>query len=147
MTHRMASESKCLPSRPLYLLFLVDCSSSVRERAVISALNLTMRKAMHALREMAQKNPRIQFLVQVMKFSDRAEWDVAVPTPIEEFAWSDLEFEGHGRNLGEALRMVAAVLHSPPMPERALRPVICLCSLRPWVDWVTVLSLLVVSLP
>ena len=49
------------------------------------------------------------------------------PTPVEELEWSDLGAGGITA-MGEALRLVAAELHSPPMEARALPPVLVLIS-------------------
>lgn len=115
-----------IASRPVRFYFVVDCSGSMQGDK-IQSLNQVIREAIPAMRSEAQKNPRAQLTVQAIKFADSASWHIASPTPLENLQWPDLQANGTTA-LGAALRMVADQLKSPPMPERALPPVICLVS-------------------
>jgi uncharacterized protein YegL len=75
----------------------------------------------------ARENPNAQVLLRALAFSDGARWHVDTPTPVEQFRWTDLS-AGGVTDLGQALTMVAAELHIPPMNERALPPVLVLLS-------------------
>ena len=115
--------------RPVRFFFLVDCSGSMRIEGKMQSLNQAIREAIPAMREVAKKNPTAQLQVQVIKFADVEAWHVASPTPIESFQWQDIEAHEQQRTaMGAALRLVAEQLHMPPMPERALSPILCLVS-------------------
>lgn len=49
------------------------------------------------------------------------------PTPVAELRWSDVTAGGH-TDMGAALALVADELKTPPMPERAVSPVLVLVS-------------------
>jgi uncharacterized protein YegL len=62
-----------------------------------------------------------------VKFSVGARWHHSQPTNVEQFEWTDLTVEGQ-TDMGRALALVADALKTPPMPERALPPVLVLVS-------------------
>ena len=76
---------------------------------------------------MAEDNPNAQVLVRAVKFSNGAQWHISQPTPVADFAWTDLAAEGE-TDMGKALQLVAEQLKMPPMSERALPPVLVLVS-------------------
>ena len=76
---------------------------------------------------MASDNPEARVLVRAVRFADQARWHIADPTPVEELHWRDLQ-AGGCTAMGAALQLVAEQLHSPPMEERALPPVLVLIS-------------------
>ncbi len=128
--------------RPLHLFWIVDGSGSMRADGRIQELNFAVREAMPELRRAASENPSVDLLVRAVAFATGASWHVPDPTPVEEFAWPDLRAGGVS-DLGAALALVATELRVPPMPERALPPVIVLISDgRPTDDWETGLSAL-----
>ena len=116
-----------LAKRPLYFYFLVDCSGSMRMDGKIQALNTSIREAIPHMRRAADDNANAEVYVRVVRFADSASWHVADPTPVHEFTWTDVE-AGGVTDLGAALRLVAAELDQPPMPDRALPPVLVLVS-------------------
>jgi len=116
-----------LAKRPLYFYFLVDCSGSMRLDGKIQALNTSIREAIPHMRRAADDNANADVFVRVVRFSDDAAWHVAEPTPVHDFTWSDVE-AGGVTDMGAALRLVAAELQQPPMPDRALPPVLVLVS-------------------
>lgn len=113
-----------LASRPLHFIWIVDCSGSMLG-SKIQALNYAIRNAISDMRKVADENPNAQLLVRALKFSDGALWHVSQPTPVEDFEWQDLTADGL-TDMGKALSMVADQLKMPPMPKRALPPVLVL---------------------
>lgn len=114
-----------LSNRPLYFFWICDCSGSMSLDGKIQSLNFAIREAIPAMRDAANGNPNAQILVRALKFSSGAQWQIAEPTPVEDFEWTDLTADGV-TDLGKALSMVAEQLKSPPMPVRALCPVLIL---------------------
>jgi uncharacterized protein YegL len=93
----------------------------------IQALNTAVREAIPHMRKVAEDNPNAQVLVRAVKFSNGAQWHISQPTPVADFAWTDLTAEGE-TDMGKALELVAEQLKMPPMSERALPPVLVLIS-------------------
>ena len=117
-----------LATRPLHFIWICDCSGSM-EGAKIQSLNMAIRESIPHMRQVADDNPHAEVLVRAVKFSTEAEWHIKEPTPIEKVRWIDLEAQRGGRtNMGRALTLIASQLKSPPMPERALPPVLALVS-------------------
>jgi uncharacterized protein YegL len=116
-----------LASRPLHFLYLCDCSGSMAARGRMQALNRAIRESLPGMVEVARRNPEARLLVRAVAFADRASWHIATPTPVEELVWRDLR-AGGVTAMGEALEQAAAALHTPPMEERALPPVLVLIS-------------------
>jgi uncharacterized protein YegL len=79
------------------------------------------------MKKVAEDNPNAQVLVRAVKFSNGAQWHISQPTPVADFAWTDLAAEGE-TDMGKALQLVAEQLKMPPMSERALPPVLVLVS-------------------
>jgi len=93
----------------------------------ISAMNNAVHETLPHMRTAADDNANAQVLVRVVRFSSGAQWAVAQETPIDQFHWTDLEADGV-TDMGHALQLVAEVLKTPPMPSRALPPVLVLLS-------------------
>ncbi|HET7602455.1 MAG TPA: VWA domain-containing protein [Gemmatimonadales bacterium] len=113
--------------RALHFIWIVDTSGSMAEGGKIQALNHAAREVLPHMRRIADEQPHARVLVRVLTFSSGAQWVVEEPTPIEEFAWSDVEAGGL-TDLGEALKMLASQMAVPPMESRALPPVLVLIS-------------------
>jgi uncharacterized protein YegL len=121
--------------RPVHFLWLLDCSGSMSINGKIESLNFAVREAIPEMQRVAHENATAQLMVRVITFSDGAQWHVQAPTPIDDFQWSDVTTYGV-TDLGAALRLAAAELQTPPMPERALQPVLVLVSDgQPTDDW------------
>lgn len=114
-------------ARPLHFIWVLDCSSSMRVGGKIQALNAAIAEALPIMRAEADKNPQAEVVVRAITFATEARWHVADPTPIDAFTWNDVA-AGGDTNLGAALALLAAALTVPPMPERALPPVLVLVS-------------------
>ncbi len=93
----------------------------------IQALNQAIRQSLPGMAAVAQQNPEARVLVRAVSFSDQAIWHLAEPTPVQKLQWLDLKADGITA-MGSALELVASVLQSPPMEERALPPVLVLIS-------------------
>jgi uncharacterized protein YegL len=123
--------------RPVHFFWLLDCSGSMSVNGKISSLNFAIREAIPEMQRVTKENATAQLMVRVITFSSGAQWHVRAPTPIEDFQWSDVATSGI-TDLGAALRLVAGELETPPMPDRALKPVLALVSDGlPTDDWRT----------
>lgn len=123
-----------MANRPVHFIWLLDCSYSMQGEK-IGQLNYAIREAVPEMRSVAQDNPAAQLLLRTMTFSTTARWHHQDPVPVENFTWQDVQVDGM-TNLGEALHMVARELDTPPMPQRALKPVLALVSDGvPTDDW------------
>ena len=132
MEHEESMEHKLpggpIANRPLHFIFIADCSSSMAGDGKIQALNEAIGEAIPHMREVADGNPNAEVLVRAIKFSSGAQWHVSQPTAVAEFEWTDLSANGM-TSMGQALRLVTDdALKTPPMPERALPPVLVLVS-------------------
>jgi len=116
-----------LASRPLHFFWICDCSGSMQTDGKIQSLNNAIREAIPHMQTAAEENPNAQVLVRAVKFSDGAQWHVAVSTPAADFKWTDLKAEGV-TDMGKAIAMVSEQLKIPPMSDRALPPVLVLIS-------------------
>lgn len=123
-----------MASRPLHFFWAVDCSGSM-SGSKIDAVNHAIQECIQPMKDEAANNPNAQLYIRTLKFSTGASWVTAEPVRVEDFAWEDLEAEGI-TDMGKAFEMIAAQLEMPPMPARALPPVIVLLSDgMPTDDW------------
>ncbi len=116
-----------LSSRPLHFIYICDCSGSMEAQGKMQALNQAIRQSLPSMSEVANENPEAKILVRVVCFADQAAWHLEDATPVQNLQWQDLE-AGGTTAMGAALGLVASVLQSPPMDERALPPVLVLIS-------------------
>ncbi len=123
-----------MANRPVHFFWLLDTSYSMQGEK-IGQLNYAIREALPEMRSVAHDNPAAQLLLRTLTFSTTAQWLHRDPVPIDDFTWQNVEPDGL-TNLGEALTLVARELQVPPMPERALKPVLALVSDGvPTDDW------------
>ncbi|MGD0917812.1 MAG: VWA domain-containing protein [Thermodesulfobacteriota bacterium] len=116
-----------LSSRPLYCILILDVSESMANDGKIQSLNYAIHEAIPAMKEEAAKNCEAQMLILVITFSTGAQWHISQPVRVEDFKWEDVS-AGGVTDMGKALKMVADQLKTPPMPERAIPPVLVLIS-------------------
>jgi len=116
-----------LASRPLHFFWICDCSGSMQADGKIQSLNNAIKEALPHMQHAAEENPNAQVFVRAARFSDGAQWHVALPTPVADFRWTDLKAGGM-TDMGKAIRMVAEQLRIPPMSDRALPPILVLVS-------------------
>jgi len=114
-----------LSRRPLHLIWILDASGSMRVDGKIQALNVAIRETIPHLAAAAADNPGSELFARAIAFSTSARWHIAAPTPIADVRWTDVTADGRTA-MGEALAMVASEMKSPPMPERAVSPVLVL---------------------
>jgi uncharacterized protein YegL len=112
--------------RELHVIFICDYSGSM-EGEKIQALNSGVNEVIPAMKDLAQANPNVKFLVRAIKFGEGATWHIANPTPVDEFQWTDLSANGR-TDMGKALSMVADQLKVPPMVEKGYPPALILMS-------------------
>lgn len=124
-----------MATRPVHFFWILDCSYSMEVEGKIASLNFAIQEALPEMRAVADDNPSADLLVRVLAFSTTARWLQSTPTPINDFRWQPVQTDG-ATNLGEALKLVARELEVPPMPTRALKPVLALVSDgQPTDDW------------
>ena len=116
-----------LANRPLHFLYLCDCSGSMAASGKMQALNQAIRQSLPGMAAVARDNPEARVLVRAVRFADHAAWHIETPTPVDQLEWRDLQAGGITA-MGEALKLVAAALQTPPMEVRALPPVLVLIS-------------------
>lgn len=116
-----------LASRPLHFFWMVDCSGSMFSEGKIGTVNNAIQECIPEMVSAADNNPNAQLLIRALQFSTGASWITANPVPIEDYAWEDMEANGV-TDMGKAFELLAAQLGIPPMPARALPPVIVLLS-------------------
>jgi uncharacterized protein YegL len=113
--------------RQLHFVYILDRSGSMNADGKIQALNIAIAESLPLLRSAAVDNVGAEVLVRAAVFSDGAEWRFPEPEPVERFRWLPIDAAGL-TDLGAALSLVAEVMNTPPMPERALPPVLVLVS-------------------
>lgn len=134
MADKLRIPGGALANRPLHFFWMVDCSSSMAGDR-IGAVNHAIQECIEPMREEAAGNPNAQLYIHTLKFASGASWVTAEPVPIEEFAWEDVEASGI-TDMGKAFELLAGQLSMPPMPARALPPVIVLLTDGyPTDDW------------
>lgn len=116
-----------LASRPLHFFWVVDCSGSMYIEGKMGVVNTAIQDCIPEMRAEAENNPNAQLMIRALQFSTGASWRTAAPVPIEDYSWEDLEPDGV-TDFGKACELLAAQLSMPPMPERALPPVLVLLS-------------------
>ncbi|KAF5089967.1 hypothetical protein DSECCO2_22260 [anaerobic digester metagenome] len=116
-----------LSSRPLHFYWVCDVSASMKGRGKIEQLNYAIREALPQMKQVADQNPNAQVYIRTLAFGSNVEWMNPSMIPIEQYIWNDLTTNGV-TSMGKALSMVASELRVPPMPQRALPPVIVLIS-------------------
>ena len=115
-----------LATRPIHFFWVVDCSGSMYGEK-IGIVNNTIQECIPEMRSAADNNPNAQLLIRALQFSSGASWITTTPVPVEDYGWEDMDANGL-TELGKAFDLLAAQLSIPPMPERALPPVIVLLS-------------------
>ena len=113
--------------RQLHVVYILDRSGSMNASGKIQSLNVAMIESLPLLREAARDNVTADVFVRVLLFSDGAHWATPEAAAVETYRWTPIDAEGL-TDLGAALELLARVLESPPMPERALPPVLVLVS-------------------
>ena len=116
-----------LTNRPLHFFWVVDCSGSMYADGKIDIVNNTIQECIPEMAAAADANPNAQLLIRALQFSTGASWLTANPVPIEDYSWAPLQANGV-TEMGKAFDLLAAQLSIPPMPDRALPPVIALLS-------------------
>ena len=111
--------------RELHFIWLLDTSGSMNSDGKIQALNVAIREAIPHLVSAARDNQNVDVRVRAMTFSDGARWHIETPTPVHDLKWIDVAAGGH-TDTGTALKLLAQALKVPPMPERAVSPVLVL---------------------
>lgn len=114
-----------LARRELHFIWLLDVSGSMNADGKIQALNVAIRESIPQLQAAARDNPNVDVLVRAIVFANGARWHLEQPTPVAQLRWDDAQAGGH-TDMGAAFRLAAQVLRVPPMPERAVSPVLVL---------------------
>lgn len=80
-----------LASRPLHFIWIADCSGSMSLDGKMDALNASINACIPEMRRAAFDNPNADVLVRAIRFSHGASWQIASPTPLSDFSWTDLK--------------------------------------------------------
>ena len=115
-----------LAQRPLHFYWIVDCSGSMQGEK-IGTVNNAIQTVIPGMVEAAGDNPNTQLFIRTLKFDSDARWITEGAVPADDFAWDDLTASG-STSMGKAFNLLSAELTMPPMPERALPPVLVLLS-------------------
>lgn len=124
-TIAMPRPGGALARRELHFIWLLDVSGSMNADGKIQALNVAIRESIPQLQAAARDNPNVDVLVRAIVFANGARWHIEKPTPVAELRWEDAVAGGH-TDMGAAFRLAAEALKVPPMPERAVSPVLVL---------------------
>ena len=116
-----------LATRPIHFFWVVDCSGSMSYDGKMEVVNTAIEECIPEMASAADNNPNAQLLIRALQFSSGASWLTAKPVPVEDYSWNPLEAKGV-TEMGKAFELLAAQLSIPPMPTRALPPVIVLLS-------------------
>ncbi len=111
--------------RELHLVWVLDTSGSMNVDGKIQALNVAINETIPQMQSAARDNPNVELLVRAITFSSGARWHIEKPTPVASLRWTNVTAQGH-TDMGQALRLVAEAMKVPPMPERAVSPVLVL---------------------
>jgi uncharacterized protein YegL len=124
-----------MAARPVHFYWLLDCSSSMGVNGKIGALNFAIREAVPEMQRVADDNPSARLMIRALAFSSGARWLRDPAVAVQDFTWQDVTASGV-TDMGAALRLVARELNAPPMPTRALPPVLAMVSDgQPTDDW------------
>ncbi len=110
-----------IESRPLQLVILADCSSSMAGEKIAS-LNAAIVEAIDALKASARDNPTARIEMRVISFSSAAMWVQPTPTPIETYTWTNLVTSG-STDMAGAVDLLVDAVQVGRMPARGLPPV------------------------
>lgn len=127
--------------KPLYYIWICDCSESMRNDGKMSAVNDAIPKAIKCISEFEDEAKKASIYMNALKFSSGAEWMYSDNIPVKSFMWENLNCEGI-TDLGEAFLQLANFLkpqkEGGKMPEKAYPPVLVLISDgQPTDDWET----------
>lgn len=117
--------------RPLHFIYLCDCSGSMAAQGKMESLNQAIRQSLPAMADAARDNPEVDVFVRAVSFASQARWHLGKPTPVQNLhqQWQDLKVQPQGlTSMGEAMRLLADAMRTPPMEQRALPPVLVLIS-------------------
>lgn len=114
-----------LARRELHFIWLLDVSGSMNVDGKIQALNVAIQETIPQLQAAARDNANADVLVRALTFSSGARWHIETPTPVAQLRWNSVSAQGH-TDMGQGLRLAASALASPPMPVRAVSPVLVL---------------------
>ena len=115
-----------LATIPIHFFWVVDCSGSMYGEK-IGIVNNTIQECIPEMRSAADNNPNAQLLIRALQFSIRSKLDYIQSSASRGLWMEDMDANGL-TELGKAFDLLAAQLSIPPMPERALPPVIVLLS-------------------
>ncbi len=116
-----------LANRPLDFIFIVDCSTSMKQQGKMDALNNAIKNAIPHMRRVAAENPNAEIRVRVLKFASGASWHIENPVNVDNFEWINLE-AGGVTDMGKAFELLSEAIDVKNMAQRALPPVLVLIS-------------------
>jgi len=133
------------PIAEFRIILLIDCSESMKNNGKMDFVKQIIQNQICQIRS-TQNNSRINVSIRILQFSTGAQWMTDDFIPIEQFDWSDIQFEyGQVTDLGEAFHLLAEALKfqkdGGTMPERGIPPYLVLITDGyPTDDWETGLN-------
>lgn len=79
-----------LAKRPLKFFWVCDASGSMALDGKMDSLNIAIKETLPHMKEVAKENPNADVQIQILRFSQGAQWINSLPIALEDFQWSDL---------------------------------------------------------
>ncbi len=111
---------------PLHFFWLIDSSGSMYGEKM-ATVNFCMHSTTEKMAEAAKQHPSTQLLLRILRFSTGASWTTDAPTPIEKFAWKNLEPDGV-TDVGAAFSLLTEQMECLSIDENEISPTVVLLS-------------------
>jgi len=89
----------------LDILWICDCSKSMKSKGKSGSQNTVIREIIEELKEIPSEAPEFDINVRAISFSDEAKWVDADYIPVTDYQWNDLSPTGCS-NLGAAFNKI-----------------------------------------
>jgi len=89
-------------TRTRTLFFVVDTSNSMIND--IGVINHAFDAGISIVRIIQEKYPKLLFKINILEFSDHAEWQMPIPADVSCYQWRNLETYGVDANFGEVCK-------------------------------------------
>ena len=92
------------------LLFVVDKSRSMEN--VIGAINYAFNRSISIVRTIQERYPDLLFKINVLEFSEKANWRNDSPENVDQYKWVDLVADGVGVEFADVCKKLNEKLSS-----------------------------------
>jgi uncharacterized protein YegL len=100
------SEQESNEEKDIDIIWLCDCSSSMKGKGKIGSLNTIIREITEELKDIQKNHPEVTITVRAIRFSTGADWVHPERVSVNDFSWNDLS-PGGKSDLGNALSKIA----------------------------------------